>query len=231
MRRRRAAAAAVALLPVALAACAEESPQPAGAEATRCESASSAADPQRFTAAPTAKPDPAKAYSISLSTSCGTITAKLLAAEAPATVASFEFLAGKKFFDGTVCHRATQTRTLTVLQCGDPTGDGTGGPGYTLPEENLPDGGATGRAAYPRGTLAMARTSEPHSGGSQFFLVIKDSTLPPDYTIFGTVTEGLDVLDAILALGIDDADGDTASGLDGSPKQPVVLKTVRVTAT
>jgi peptidyl-prolyl cis-trans isomerase B (cyclophilin B) len=171
-----------------------------------------------------------KSWTITFDTSCGAIAAKLLAKEAPATVAAFDFLAGKRYFDGTYCHRATQTASLTVLQCGDPTGTGGGGPGFTVPEENLPKPDKDRFASYPRGTLAMARTRDPHSGGSQFFLVVRDSTLPPDYTIFGVVTSGVEVLDEVLAGGIDDADGDTGAGLDGAPRKKIFLKTVRVSA-
>ncbi|HEY5336178.1 MAG TPA: peptidylprolyl isomerase, partial [Mycobacteriales bacterium] len=86
-----------------------------------------------------------------------------LSPQAPCTVNSFQFLAAKKYFDGTICHRLT-TSGIYVLQCGDPTGTGSGGPGYTIPDENL-----TG-ATYPAGTVAMANTGAKHSGGSQFFL-------------------------------------------------------------
>ena len=90
-----------------------------------------------------------------------------------------------------------------MLQCGDPTGTGTGGPGYTIPDELPTDAGPSPRAAavtYPRGTVAMAKTAQPNSGGSQFFLVYADSTLPPDYTVFGTIDDaGLATIDAIAA--------------------------------
>lgn len=138
-----------------------------------------------------------------------------LDAKAPCTVTSFTFLAGKKFFDGTTCHRLT-TQGIYVLQCGDPKGDGTGGPGYTIPDENL-----TG-ATYPAGTVAMANTGKPHTGGSQFFLVYKATQLPPQYTPFGTITKGLDVLKMIAAKGT------ASTGGDGPPKTPVKITTFRV---
>jgi len=138
-----------------------------------------------------------------------------LDAKAPCTVTSFTFLAGKKFFDGTTCHRLT-TQGIYVLQCGDPKGDGTGGPGYTIPDENL-----TG-ATYPAGTVAMANTGKPHTGGSQFFLVYKATQLPPQYTPFGTITKGLDVLKMIAAKGT------ASTGVDGPPKTPVKITTFRV---
>jgi len=138
-----------------------------------------------------------------------------LDAKAPCTVTSFTFLAGKKFFDGTTCHRLT-TQGIYVLQCGDPKGDGTGGPGYTIPDENL-----TG-ATYPAGTVAMANTGKPHTGGSQFFLVYKATQLPPQYTPFGTITKGIDVLNKIAAKGT------ASTGGDGPPKTPVKITTFRV---
>jgi peptidyl-prolyl cis-trans isomerase B (cyclophilin B) len=142
----------------------------------------------------------------------GTITIAL-STKTPCTVNSFQFLASKKFFNNTACHREVAESALSVLQCGDPTGTGSGGPGYTIPDENL-----TG-ATYPRGTIAMANTGAGHTGGSQFFLVTKDSTLPADYTPFGTITAGLDVLDKIAAVGQNNANG---TG-DGAPKTPVTI--------
>jgi len=139
------------------------------------------------------------------------VTIELDSAGAPCTVASWQFLAEQDFFDDTPCHRLTTSPTLGVLQCGDPTGTGTGGPGYSFAEENL--AGAT----YPAGTVAMANTGQPGSTGSQFFLVHSDSTLPPLYTVVGTVTDGLDVLTAIAAAGT--VDGTT----DGAPAREVVV--------
>ena len=104
------------------------------------------------------------------------------------------------------------------LQCGDPSGTGGGGPGYQFADENLK--GAT----YPRGTVAMANAG-PGTNGSQFFLVYADSTLPPNYTPFGTITEGLDLLDTVAKAGSNDSNG---AG-DGKPKLSVEIKTLRVT--
>jgi peptidyl-prolyl cis-trans isomerase B (cyclophilin B) len=140
-------------------------------------------------------------------------------AKTPCTAASFRHLAAKGFFDGTSCHRLT-TQGIFVLQCGDQTGTGSGGPGYTIPDENL-----TG-ATYPAGTVAMANTGSPHTGGSQFFLVYAASSLPPQYTPFGTVTGGLPVLQAIAKAG---EDGSNGPG-DGHPKQAVVIRSFRVVA-
>ncbi len=110
----------------------------------------------------------------------------------PCTVNNFTSLAKQGFFDNTNCHRLTTSAELGVLQCGDPTGTGTGGPGYRFPNEyptnqyRLTDPALKTPVLYPRGTLAMAN-SGPGTNGSQFFLVYKDSQLPPTYTVFGTI--------------------------------------------
>jgi peptidyl-prolyl cis-trans isomerase B (cyclophilin B) len=157
------------------------------------------------------------AYTATIVTNCGTIVATLDGAKTPHTVNSFAFLAGKHFFDSSPCHRLT-TEGIHVLQCGDPTGTGGGDAGYTIPDENL-----TG-ATYPPGTLAIANAGQPHTGGSQFFLVYGDTQLDPAYTPFGHVTSGLDLVQRIAAAGSDDANG---AG-DGHPKQPVTIESFTV---
>lgn len=110
-----------------------------------------------------------------------------------------------------------------MLQCGDPTGTGSGGPGYTIPDENLKDSSLKANV-YPAGTVAMANTGQPGSGGSQFFLVFEDSQLPPSYTPFGTVSEtGMAVLKKIAAAG-----ENTGAG-DGAPNATVVIDKATVT--
>ncbi|MEV4558067.1 peptidylprolyl isomerase [Kitasatospora sp. NPDC049285] len=151
--------------------------------------------------------DTAASYSATMDTSAGKVSFSLDAAKAPHTVNSFAFLAGEKFWDGTKCHRLT-TDGIFVLQCGDPTGTGSGGPGYQFTDENL-----TG-ATYPAGTVAMAN-SGANTNGSQFFLVYKDTQLPPNYTPFGKITAGLDVLQKIAAAGVQ------GGGTDGPPATPV----------
>jgi cyclophilin family peptidyl-prolyl cis-trans isomerase len=165
---------------------------------------------------------------VTLHTSQGDIPMTMPRAKAPCTVASFAFLAGKGYFNHTPCHRLTKASSLSVLQCGDPTGSGTGGPGYTIPDENPTDlpsvQGGQGASLYARGTVAMANTGQPHSGGSQFFLVYADSALPPNYAVFGTVSAaGLKVLDKVAAGGV-------ASGnpQDGAPKIPVTITSTGV---
>jgi peptidyl-prolyl cis-trans isomerase B (cyclophilin B) len=167
-------------------------------------------------------PDPAStpktgSPTFALTTSQGAITIKLDPAKSPCTVQSFTFLAGKKFFDGTHCHRLTTSDTLAVLQCGDPSGTGQGGPTYQIKDEGLK--GAT----YKRGTVAMANGGA-NTNGSQFFLVYKDSQLPASYTPIGTVTAGLDVLDKIGAGGTDNANGQG----DGKPILGVTITTARI---
>jgi peptidyl-prolyl cis-trans isomerase B (cyclophilin B) len=161
---------------------------------------------------------------VTLQTSQGEIPLVLDRAKAPCTVQSIEFLVKNKFFDATKCHRLTTTEGLKVLQCGDPQGTGSGGPGFTIPDEKPtdlaqgaagPDGNPT--AIYPRGTLAMANTGAPNSGGSQFFMVWGDSTLPPNYTVFGSIEAGgLATLDKVAAGGVE---GEGSQ--DGAPKIPV----------
>ncbi|MDI3420218.1 peptidylprolyl isomerase [Streptomyces luteolus] len=157
-------------------------------------------------------------YTMSLATTCGDIDIDLKASAAPHTVNSFDFLVNKGYLDHTKCHRLTN-QGIYVLQCGDPKGDGTGGPGYTIPDENLKDKSLKGNV-YPAGTVAMANQYNPQdgkgrdTGGSQFFLVYQDSQLPPDYTPFGTVSKsGMKVLKKIADAGAtapDPTTGNTA---------------------
>jgi peptidyl-prolyl cis-trans isomerase B (cyclophilin B) len=166
--------------------------------------------------------DATKKYTMTLKTSCGSIVVALDAKNAPHTVNSFAFLAGKNFYDGSICHRMSDTDTFAFLQCGDPTGTGSGdAPGYTLAEEN------TTGAKYTRGVVAMANTGAPHSTGSQFFLLAKDAAqLGPTYTVVGHITSGLDVLDKIVKIGTDGAFEPSPGG--GHPKQAVYLEDVTV---
>ena len=154
---------------------------------------------------------------LALATDQGDVTLTLDRSIAPCAVESFTFLAGEGFFDDTPCHRLTTSPTLSVLQCGDPSGTGTGGPSYRFAEE------VTAETAYPRGTVAMAKSSAPASTGSQFFLVYADSQLPPEYTVVGSIDEaGLEVLDAVGAAGVE------GGGEDGAPAQPVTIETATV---
>jgi peptidyl-prolyl cis-trans isomerase B (cyclophilin B) len=164
--------------------------------------------------------DKSAKYTMALRTTCGDIELELDPAKAPRTVNSFHFLAGKGYFDHTKCHRLT-TQGIYVLQCGDPTAAGSGTPGYKLPDENLGDPKVKG-GTYPAGTVAMANAG-PGTGGSQFFLVYKDSPLPPEYTPFGTIKGGQDVLEKIAGAGESSGQG------DGAPNATVVIDKATVT--
>jgi peptidyl-prolyl cis-trans isomerase B (cyclophilin B) len=184
--------------------------------------ASKPAKPPRTGKVPT---DPAQ-VSASMSTNQGNLGLQLDNAKSPCTVNSFASLAQQGFFNDTPCHRLTTSPGLAVLQCGDPTGQGTGGPGYQFDNEyptnqyQPDDPKLQEPVKYPRGTLAMANAG-PGTNGSQFFLVYKDSELPPNYTVFGTIDQtGLATLDKIAAAGT--ADG----GPDGKPKNDVTIKSI-----
>ena len=169
---------------------------------------------------PPARPDRTAKYRATIRTNRGAIVISLRNSAATCTVNSFVYLAAKKYFDGTRCHRLT-TSGIFVLQCGDPTGTGSGGPGYTFDDENL--AGAT----YPAGTVAMANTG-PDTDGSQFFLVYKDTTaLPPKYTPFGTIVSGLNIIQNVAKAGSDNANGPG----DGHPKRKVVIESVAIKKT
>ncbi len=192
---------------------------PASAEA-----ASKPVDPPNAGQVPT---DPAQ-VSVSVVTDQGNIGLQLDNAKSPCTVNSFASLAQKEYFNDTPCHRLTTSPGLSVLQCGDPTGSGSGGPGYQFaneyPTDQYPqdDPGLQQPVVYPRGTLAMANAG-PGTNGSQFFLVYKDSQLPPNYTVFGTIDQtGLETLDKIAAAGV------AGGGEDGKPATDVTIKSVRL---
>ncbi|HEX5534232.1 MAG TPA: peptidylprolyl isomerase [Actinomycetales bacterium] len=160
------------------------------------------AQPKQFGKVPDKKLAADRTWTATIATSCGDIQMELYGDKAPQSVASFAYLASEKFFVGTPCHRLT-TQGIYVLQCGDPTGTGTGGPGYQWgPVENAP-----ADDKYPAGTLAMARQgNKADSQGSQFFIVYKDSTIPSDsaggYSVFGKVTKGLEIVQQIADGGL-----------------------------
>lgn len=193
----------------------------AAAALTCAEPPAAPTDAPSFTPADLPKPvaaDPAT-RTATITTSCGDIVVELEAAKAPQTVASFLFLAEQGYWDDSPCHRLT-TSGIFVLQCGDPTGTGRGNPGYGFGIENAPADGV-----YPPGTLAMARTQDPNSNGGQFFVVYDDTRLPVQgggYSIFGTVTKGLDIVQALAAQGTQGGRG------DGAPAQPISILSVDV---
>jgi peptidyl-prolyl cis-trans isomerase B (cyclophilin B) len=165
--------------------------------------------------APEERLDPETTFTLAFETSCGTFTVTLDQASAPATSASLVALARDGFFDDTVFHRIVPG---FVIQGGDPTQSGSGGPGYSTVDAPAQD------AVYGRGVVAMAKTGvePPGTAGSQFFVVTADAGLPPEYAIVGRVTDGLDVVDAI------DAQGDAATEL---PLKPIVVESVTVAET
>jgi peptidyl-prolyl cis-trans isomerase B (cyclophilin B) len=173
--------------------------------------------PQTFKSEPPITIDRAASYQATIKTNCGPVVVDLYADKAPHAVNSFIFLAKKGFFSDTLCHRVTTIADgLYVLQCGDPTGTGTGGPGYSYGVENAPKD-----ARYPAGTLALARTSDPNSNGSQFFITYEDSSIPTPggYTVFGKVVQGLDIVQKI---------GKAGPGAGSRPKIPVQIQSVEV---
>jgi peptidyl-prolyl cis-trans isomerase B (cyclophilin B) len=171
---------------------------------------------------------PVEATTLSLTTSAGPLTITFDAERAPCTVQSMAFLAGEGYFDGTNCHRLTTADGLKVLQCGDPNGDGSGGPGYVVPDEfptDLPPAADGTNVTYQRGVAAMANAG-PGTTGSQFFLVYGDSTLPPDYTVFGTLdAASLGTLDQIAAGGVTPGQNGPQ---DGAPVTPVTIQSAKV---
>ena len=143
---------------------------------------------KQWKSAPAMQIDPSKRYQATLHTNKGDITIELLVGDAPKTVNNFVFLAREGFYSNVPFHRIIKD---FMIQTGDPTGTGTGGPGYRFPDERV-------NRRYERGIVAMANAG-PNTNGSQFFICHgrNAESLPPNYTIFGRVTEGLDVVDAI----------------------------------
>jgi len=161
---------------------------------------------------------PAPSRTLTFITNCGDIVVQTDGAAAPMTTTAMTYLAKQGYFNQTLCHRLT-TAGIFVLQCGDPTATGSGGPNWQpYRDENLPVGAAND---YPAGIVAMAN-SGPNTNGSQFFFVYADTTLPPAYTRWGTIIKGLDIVKAIAAQGV-------ANGTqDGPPKQTVAIESVSV---
>ena len=183
-----------------------------------------AAKPARPPRTGTVPTEPAT-VSAGIRTNHGSIGLRLANGRSPCTVNSFASLAQQGFYDNTPCHRLS-TGQMAVLQCGDPTGKGTGGPGYRFANEyptnqyRLSDPALRTPVVYPRGTVATANAG-PGSNGSQFFLVYQDSQLPPNYTVFGKIDDtGLATLDKIAAGGVE------GGGPDGKPALDVELKSV-----
>jgi peptidyl-prolyl cis-trans isomerase B (cyclophilin B) len=176
----------------------------------------------RKVALPPKHPDFRAHYQATIHTNRGNIVINLRNSKATCTVNSFVSLAKQNFFSQTTCHRLV-TSGIFVLQCGDPTGTGSGGPGYQFSDENLAG------AKYPAGTVAMAN-SGPNTNGSQFFLVYQNTPgLQPNYTPFGTIVSGLKIVQNVAKAGSDNAFA--AQGGGGHPKEKVVIKSVTIKKT
>ena len=169
---------------------------------------------------PPATPDYKSTYRATITTNLGNIVIDLLNSKATCTVNSFISLVTQKFFNNTPCFRLTTSSSVLVLQCGDPTGTGRGGPGYQFNDENL--AGAT----YKAGTVAMANAGA-NTNGSEFFLVYQDTTLPPSYTPFGTIVSGLNIIQKVAKGGTDNSNG---AG-DGHPKDKVDIESITIKKT
>jgi cyclophilin family peptidyl-prolyl cis-trans isomerase len=185
-------------------------PKPAASPATKGAPVSAAS--KQYPAPPAMQIDGAKKYTATFETSQGTMKAELFASDAPMTVNNFVFLARDGYYNGVPFHRVIAD---FMIQTGDPTGTGTGGPGYRFNDEPV-------SRNYERGTLAMANAG-PNTNGSQFFIVHKDYPLPKSYTIFGKLTEGLDTLDKI-------ATTPTGPGQGGpnTPRTPVNITSISI---
>jgi peptidyl-prolyl cis-trans isomerase B (cyclophilin B) len=200
-------------------------PTPSATPALAKEPAKTCSYPASGTAArkvskPPTKPDWKATYQATIRTNRGDVVIDLLNSKATCTVNSFVSLADQKYFNKTDCHRLTTVSPLWVLQCGDPTGTGSGGPGYKFNDENLAG------AKYTAGTLAMANAGAD-TNGSQFFIVYKNSTLSPNYTPFGKVVKGLGIIQNVAKAGSNNANG---TG-DGNPKEKVEIESVTIKKT
>jgi len=210
------------LLVLALAACGGSKkqatpPQQTTTDAAGCRSVTPPAGKARTESKPTKRLDPAKTYEVQIATNCGSFTIRLAVKTSPATTASFASLVQKHFFDGTVFHRVVPG---FVIQGGDPTGSGSGGPGYTTVD--IPPASTR----YTLGVVAMAKTGAEPAGtsGSQFFVVTaQDAQLPPDYAVLGTIAKGQAVVGKIGELG------DPSSGGQGVPTETVEIEKATLT--
>ncbi len=164
---------------------------------------------------PARRPPVTDRLTATVRTDLGVITLRLDGQAAPCTVNAFLSLAASGFYGGTSCNRLT-TDGRWLLQCGDPTGTGDGGPGYRYPDEHLPTGG---HPTYPRGTLAMANAA-PDANGSQFFVAYRDTDIAPNYPVFGRVTGGMEIIDRVAAAGV------AGGALDGRPRRQLRIVSI-----
>ena len=196
---------------------ASSEPAASGKTAT-CDYPADGQEPARKVSAPDTEAPAEGTIAATIATNFGDIGLTLDAATTPCTVNSFVSLAEQGFYHDTPCPRIGDQEGFGILQCGDPTGTGAGGAGYSFADE------LTGSETYPAGTLAMANAG-PDTNGSQFFLVFRDSQFPPSYTVFGTIDEaGLATIDKIAAVGNDGAN--PAGG--GAPTKEVTIEQVTI---
>jgi peptidyl-prolyl cis-trans isomerase B (cyclophilin B) len=247
-KKPKATASASASASASAAATASASASSVAEPATHCTyTTAGVAGAAKKVSVPPATPNYKATYTASINTNLGAIKINLLNSKATCTVNSFVHLASAGYFNASQCHRVTTVNPLYVLQCGDPYAKasqnltcasaagapGSGGPGYAYATENttsLPvkQTSAGPQATYAAGTLAMANSGGTATNGSQFFLVYKNSTLGPNYTPFGTITSGLDILQKVAKAGTTC----TYSGAgDGAPKQKVVINSVTIQQT
>jgi cyclophilin family peptidyl-prolyl cis-trans isomerase len=164
---------------------------------------------KQYSSPPAMSIDPSKKYTAVIETSAGSMTAEFFPGDAPKTVNNWIFLAKDGFYDGVIFHRCIKG---FMIQGGDPTGTGRGGPGYRFDDEKV-------TKPYSRGTLAMANAG-PNTNGSQFFIMHADYGLPPSYTIFGKLTEGIEVVDKIAT---------APTGAQDRPNDPVTINSITIT--
>jgi len=175
--------------------------------------ASNSANMKHYASKPALTINPKKSYSATITTDKGVMKVELFASETPETVNNFVFLSKDHYYDNTIFHRVIKD---FMIQGGDPKGDGTGGPGYTFDDEKI-------TRDYKRGTLAMANRGS-NTNGSQFFIMHKDYDLPKNYVIFGQLTDGFDVLDAIATSEVTDS----GSGESSKPMTPVKIEKIDI---
>lgn len=200
----------------ALATAATTKPATPKASTVTCKATKAVAhNPKKVT--PPTKMLPGRMGTFTLVTNCGNIVIATNGVKAPVTLTALTALAKAGYFNASLCHRLT-TSGLYVLQCGDPTATGSGGPAFRYRDENLPTAKTNN---YPAGTVAMAN-SGANTNGSQFFLVYANTTLGPSYTIWGKITSGLNILKGIAAAGVK---GGTT---DGTPAKKFAIEKVIV---
>lgn len=181
---------------------------------TQKEATTSATNKKQYTAAPALNINQNKTYTANVKTSTGAFTIELFAKDTPETVNNFVFLAKEGFYDGTIFHRIVKD---FMIQGGDPSGNGTGGPGYTFTDEKI-------TKEYTRGIVAMANRG-PNTNGSQFFIMLKDTPLPKQYVIFANVVSGMDTIDKIADTPV----VDNGAGEKSKPTVEIEIEKIVIT--